>query len=213
MRRAARAGPRRGGVPARSVLRRPAARPAPAPRRGLRLRGKTRRSLSPKRRSNSPMRRPLSPKGSALSPKARCVTFRDTVHILEYTRQLGGGGGVPNDGSYVTLGLGKCAGTATEPLAEERPGKRKLDDDAPWLPSPRRARLLRASMGTVKYRRQSQAHLKEMKVLQLERRRALRDPVDWLPMPSSMKAARRRGAEVAKACAEPSPKVPPAGSS
>eukprot|EP00434_Breviolum_minutum_P043973 symbB.v1.2.039223.t1/scaffold6422.1/size18234/2 len=42
------------------------------------------------------------------APKRKSVQFDEEVEVLEFSRLLGGSGGVPTDGTWVTLGLGQA---------------------------------------------------------------------------------------------------------
>lgn len=130
------------------------------------------------------------------------MTFRQTVMVCEYTRQLGGGGGVPSDGGWVALGLGDRAGTREEPLAEA-PGPGAADMDDRILPRPVRVRLLRAAMGDAAYERAWAEQKHEMARLQLQRRLTVADAADWEEMPASAEEARERALAVSQEVGPP----------
>merc|ERR1719198_1524312 len=109
------------------------------------------------------------------------------IDVTEYSRCLGGGGGVPSDGTLMTLGLGFRTGSRREPVAVERSGKRKLDEDVPWVPSADRAAMLKVAMGAA-FDDQWEAHRLEMAQLRASRRQNCNDE-DWHPMPTSLEEA------------------------
>ncbi|CAE8594461.1 unnamed protein product, partial [Polarella glacialis] len=91
--------------------------------------------------------RPAGGGGKDISPKLR---FNEAVQVCEFSRLLGGGGGVPSDvGS--ALGMGGLVRTVPGSLAVDRPGIGKMDQDVPQVPPKRRALLLRVAMGKAAY--------------------------------------------------------------
>lgn len=128
----------------------------------------------------------------------RRITFAPTISVTEYSRCLGGGGGVPGDGTVVPLGLGKKIRTLRAPLATEKSGKRKLDEDAPWVPQPQRARILKAAMGIVRYQHQSEGHRRELAQLQAVRQQTAACEQDWFPLCTSLEEARLRALQFSR---------------
>jgi len=126
------------------------------------------------------------------------VSFAETVNVCGYARWLAGGGGVPGDGTWITLGLGRLMQTLQEPLKSERGGTGKLDEDVPWMASARRARVLRAAMGDTTYKREWVAQRKEMRQLSRLRQESNLVADDFEPMPSSAEEARARAIAVSK---------------
>merc|ERR1712232_415103 len=114
----------------------------------------------------------------------------------EYTRRLGGGGGVPMSGTWISLGLGKRKRETFEALAEERCGQGKMDIDVPWMASRQRAKLLKDSMGVSAYAKERKAQLRDVREVNRSRRRSNRDLSDWQGMPTSLSDARARALEI-----------------
>eukprot|EP00931_Biecheleriopsis_adriatica_P086202 TRINITY_DN60913_c0_g1_i1.p1 TRINITY_DN60913_c0_g1~~TRINITY_DN60913_c0_g1_i1.p1 ORF type:complete len:253 (-),score=38.18 TRINITY_DN60913_c0_g1_i1:206-964(-) len=120
----------------------------------------------------------------------RQVRFRDAVEVSEYSRLIGGGGGVPSDlGS--ALGMGVLIRNVTETLACERPGVGKMDQDVPSVPPRQRALLLREAMGKGAYLKAQREHRQELSLLHSERNASNETEEDFEPMPVSQAQARR----------------------
>ncbi|CAJ1342466.1 unnamed protein product [Effrenium voratum] len=117
------------------------------------------------------------------------VHFQERVQVLEFSRLLGAGGGVPSEG--VSLGLGAKKRTVSETLAPERPGFGKLDQAVPVVPPRKRAHLLQEAMGKDEYAKAQRVHQKEMLFLKRGREKANATGEDFEPMPETLKAARR----------------------
>lgn len=187
---------------------------------------KTSADAAAKDRSPSPAPGPLQ-EAVAKRRGAKRVSFSPMVSVVEYKRVLGGGGGVPTDGSWVTLGLGERARTLTQPLVAPRGRKASMDEEAQcaYKPGPERAQLLKSAMGAAAYGRAWKAHKLEMARLSQQRRLANADAADVALMPSSLKEARQRALRVsadlagqrpgcsarAKSAAGPLGQVGPAG--
>ncbi|CAJ1404078.1 unnamed protein product [Effrenium voratum] len=145
------------------------------------------------------LRRPAAkPQGLPLGPRFLCpaylqvrgvVHFQERVQVLEFSRLLGAGGGVPSEG--VSLGLGAKKRTVSETLAPERPGFGKLDQAVPVVPPRKRAHLLQEAMGKDEYAKAQRVHQKEMLFLKRGREKANATGEDFEPMPETLKAARR----------------------
>lgn len=162
------------------------------------------------------LRRPAQRGSEVAVNEDRGVTFHTQVDIREYSRQLGGGGGVPTDGSWVALGLGQARRAVEEPLnfadaamraaarlkevqanddgAPERPD----EDAASYISSSSRAKILKAAMGEQAYKREWNWHRREMAKVHVCRRISNADPADRDLMPSSMEEARARAEAVSK---------------
>merc|ERR1712107_544858 len=125
--------------------------------------------------------------GSDAKPR---VTFAETVVAWEYERLLGGGAGVPMDGSWVSLGLGNRLRSVSEPLKEEKAGAGKMDLTAPWMASPKRSRLLKGCMGAASYDQIWKPHRREMQKLSRSRRLSTDSLDDVWAMPTSILEAR-----------------------
>lgn len=152
-------------------------------------------------------KRPSGAVGSA-NPRAKrrrkrsAVTFLPVVQVAEYQRRLGGGGGVPTDGTLVALGLGERARELQEPLApphEDQAGTppRKLDADVAFIPRPERVKLLRCAMGNDAYNTAWRAQRRELLKLSASRRATGGAAVDFELMPGTLQEARQRAAKVA----------------
>jgi len=107
--------------------------------------------------------------------RARGVTFRSRVRVVEYSRQLDGGGTVPQDSCKVALGLGTPLRSLLVPLAEAPlPGRPPIEERA-WVPGPLRERLLRRAMGTPRFIKAWLRHRREVLQIWRSRREARED--------------------------------------
>ncbi|CAE8636243.1 unnamed protein product [Polarella glacialis] len=130
---------------------------------------------------------------SGRADRGRRVTFRSTVKVSEFSRRLGGGDGVPTDGSVVALGLGKVVATSSVATAS---GPRAQSDQISWMSAELREQALEASMGRERFTKARAQQVPEMSQL-LERRKLSReDGKDMVLMPSSFAEARARALEV-----------------
>eukprot|EP00930_Biecheleria_cincta_P042666 TRINITY_DN29356_c0_g1_i1.p1 TRINITY_DN29356_c0_g1~~TRINITY_DN29356_c0_g1_i1.p1 ORF type:complete len:283 (-),score=54.51 TRINITY_DN29356_c0_g1_i1:87-935(-) len=147
--------------------------------------------------------------GQGAGGTCRRVRFEESVQVVEFSRLIGGGGGVPSDAGSA-LGLGACMGTATEALSSERPGTGKLDQDVPTVPPKARAQLLREAMGKAAYAKAQRESRKELQLLQSLREASNETEEDFEPMPVSLAQARRVAEKLRREVLADSGLAPPA---
>lgn len=178
------------------------------------------RSVPPRqgimKRHGAPAQRTAKPfwrQGFCAYRKRPRVAFRNTIVVTEFARLLDGGGTVPGDGTKVTLGLGHPVRRTFAPLAIQHSPKRRIEESA-WVPTQKRVRLLRKSMGDAHYfgawarRRWEVARIRRL------RHESTLDPKDQTLMPSTFKEAHERALELQASIdaivAAPLPPKPPA---
>eukprot|EP00927_Polykrikos_kofoidii_P065944 TRINITY_DN61635_c0_g1_i1.p1 TRINITY_DN61635_c0_g1~~TRINITY_DN61635_c0_g1_i1.p1 ORF type:complete len:404 (-),score=35.87 TRINITY_DN61635_c0_g1_i1:152-1363(-) len=130
----------------------------------------------------------------------RQIQFNRVVKVTEFTRALDGGGTVPSDGTFVTLGLGKFVRTSWAPLASApaRAIARKTIEEKVWVPSRDRVILLRQAMGDARYfGRWVKCRCETRRVVR-EREESNASPKDFSLMPESYEEARSRGLRLAE---------------
>eukprot|EP00440_Ansanella_granifera_P036972 gb/GFBE01040115.1/.p1 GENE.gb/GFBE01040115.1/~~gb/GFBE01040115.1/.p1 ORF type:complete len:272 (+),score=35.02 gb/GFBE01040115.1/:1-816(+) len=211
------------------VLRRPSHRPAPrskvtaaapqGPATTPGLVGCLRRGSACQHSAGGPVptpsgkrRSPLRRASRASSPACK-VQFKDMVEVCEFSRLLGGGGGVPSD-TFPALGIGERMRTVHEQLASERPGTGKMDQDVPSVPPRKRCMLLREAMGKAAFQKAQREHRQEIGQLQFSRDASNETEEDFLPMPISLAQARRMAEKLhreVKPASSPCPDKSPAG--
>jgi len=132
------------------------------------------------------------------SRRRRRVSFQPAVKVQEFSRCLGGGGGVPMDGTTVALGLGDLARVLEEPLGAEgaMPGADvQVDPEAEPFSSTTarwRVRVLKSSMGASYYNEQVKTHRLELQSLHNERLRTNSSSLDFRMQPTSAEKAYER---------------------
>jgi len=146
--------------------------------------------------------------------KTLSVSFQQVVDVNEYVRRLGGGGGMPSDGSWVSLGLGEKRRSLKEPLAPEAPGaapprrrgvalarKRAAAaaaDAFSVVPMGKRVRLLKEAMGLHAYQEKLAKDKAEVLRLRVSREQSTATITQADLMPSSLQQARARAIKVAQ---------------
>jgi len=131
---------------------------------------------------------------------SRSVSFREVVDVQEFTRQLGGGGGVPSDGTWVTLGLGKALGTTQEPIVDDDPEVESKE--ASYIPMVQRIRLLKQSMGLETFQEERKTEKPTMEKLLRLRTQTVDEDADWENMASDIDQALARAEKLAKEVSE-----------
>jgi len=126
------------------------------------------------------------------------VSFKGTVQVIRFSPSVGGGGGVPTDGSLVSLGLGR---RTRGPAVSERLAKRCCRHTQPhfprWIPPLQRVRLLRRSLGDAKCFRSMSEQRVELRRLLKRRRESVEDPKELYMMPTSIDDGRSRALRLA----------------
>lgn len=128
------------------------------------------------------------------SKRATAVKVNRNVTVVEFTRETGGGDGVPGDRTLVPLGLGKLARISYQPLMQERPRDRRPIEESKWLDSDARIRVLRQAAGKdAKFYRALRRHRYETKQILNDRDAAVHeDKLHLSLMPKSMDDAVKR---------------------
>lgn len=140
----------------------------------------------------------------------KSVTFRPTVDVAEYARLLGGGGAMPSDGSWVSLGLGDKRRDLREALAGEvsvavpsmRPGvarhgkKRVAKEELSLMPLPRRVSLLKEAMGAATFKEAWARDKAELLRLRASRNKSVTTVTAADMMPNTLKQARLKALKV-----------------
>lgn len=130
------------------------------------------------------------------------MTWRKTVRVTEYSRVLGGGCGVPADGTMISLGLGKPLRRALEQLAGDREAGKKPIEETRWVPQAQRVKILRTAMGEAFFYRALRPFRHEIRRLLSDRDVSKRDDKDKLFMPESFAEARSRARQVQEEAAQ-----------
>lgn len=130
------------------------------------------------------------------------MTWLGAVRVTEYSRVLGGGCGVPADGTIVSLGLGKPLRRALERLAGDRDAGRAPIEETRWMPEVQRMKVLRKAMGEAGFYRALRPFRHETRRLLAAREVSKRDEKDKLFMPESFAEARSRARLVQEEAAE-----------
>lgn len=138
----------------------------------------------------------------ALSCGARAVTWQRDVRVQVYSRLLGGGCGVPADGTIVSLGLGTPSRRVFERLAGDRQADKRPIEETRWVTEPQRMKLLRGAMGEARFFRAMRPFRHETRQLLAAREASKRDEKDQLFMPRSFDEARERARVVQEEAAE-----------
>lgn len=137
------------------------------------------------------------------------VSFKSTVSVREYRRLLDGGGTVPGDGSSVTLGLGRLVAKSIAPLLHDRPPSQRPIEERSWMPSSKRVRMLRQSMGDNVFFGLWARRRWEVARIKRSRKRCNSDDTDCAMMPESSGEAEGRAAALHEEVVRSSRREPP----
>lgn len=143
------------------------------------------------------------------------VAFSKEVTVASFSRRLGGGAGLPCDGTVVSLGLGHFVGTSTEKLKPPAFGRnRRFVEDSIYVPGGERIKRLRKSMGDAAFYRSWVDERREAKLILRSRKASnVEDAQEKSFMPTSLADAYTRAqclaAEVHSACTSSARKCPP----
>lgn len=122
-----------------------------------------------------------------------------TVRVQEFARELDGGGTIPGDGTKVSLGLGRPTRATSQSLGGPYGSTdARAIEERTWVPSEQRMRMLRSAMGDAGFGRALLQHLEEYDSIQRSRAQCEEDGEDQLPMPTSMREAHARAADLSK---------------
>jgi len=132
-------------------------------------------------------------RGPVLGGGSSRVTFVGNVVVNTYSRRLGGGDGVPTDGSTVALGLGTAIGVAKARLAA---GPRAESDQISWMPPEAREKALEDAMGADVFARSRAQQMPDLAQLLERRKLSTQDGKDVMLMPQSLLEAQTRAAEL-----------------
>lgn len=133
------------------------------------------------------------------------VAFSPKVRLEVYSRVLDGGDTVPGDGCMVSLGLGRRLRSLLAPLAGPPAAGRPGVEENAYVTGTRRERLLRHSMGEVRYLKAWLRHRREVQQTLRSRREANQDGKDqqfMLSPPEAQAAARQLREEALAISAE-----------
>ena len=87
------------------------------------------------------------------------------MEVLEFSRLLGGSGGVPTDGTWATLGLGQVLGESKAKLFDE------IKDEAEYVPESKRIPMLIMAMGKDGFEEAKKSERISMQMLHKQRRK------------------------------------------
>lgn len=120
------------------------------------------------------------------------MSFVSSVAVNTYSRSLGGGDGVPTDGSTVALGLGRSLGLTKVRLA----GPRAQSDQISWMPPDMREKSLEEAMGADSFARARAQQTPDLAQLLERRESAKQDGKDVMLMPQSLLEAQTRAGQL-----------------